>query len=41
MQCRAEEKRNEFKILAGELKERDQLEKLGTDGMIILKVVLK
>jgi len=36
-----EEKRNEFKVLAGKLKERVQLEKLGTDGRIILKVILK
>jgi hypothetical protein len=36
-----EEKRNEFKVLAGKLKERVQLEKLDTDGRIILKVILK
>ena len=35
-----EEKRNEFKVLAGKLKERVQLDKLGTDGKIILKVIL-
>ena len=36
-----EEKRNEFKVLAGNLKERVQLGKLGTDGRIIVKVILK
>jgi hypothetical protein len=36
-----EEKRNEFKVLAGKLKERVQLEKVGTNGRIILKVILK
>ena len=36
-----EERRNEFKVLAGKLKERVQRDKLGTDGRIILKVVVK
>jgi len=36
-----EENRNEYMVLAGKLKERVQLEKGGTDGRIILKVILK
>jgi hypothetical protein len=36
-----EERRNEFKVLAGKLKKRVQRDKLGTDGRIILKVVVK
>jgi len=40
MQCMGEEKRNEFKVLAGKLKERVQLDKLGTDRRIIFKVIL-
>jgi len=41
MWCMEEEKRNESKVLALKLKEGVQLEKVGTDGRIILKAILK
>jgi hypothetical protein len=35
------ERRGIYRVLVGNLRERDHLEDLGVDGMIILKLILK
>jgi hypothetical protein len=35
------EERNEDIVLVGKLKERDHFENLGTDGTVILKLILR